>query len=223
MTRPPEGGPGVYAELAVRPDCPVAAVASEVPLREFVPATGSGPPRLVVERSAAGAEGSDSPAEPSEVDDRLEPVARTDESVVCRMSGDAECGHERCPACDPGGLPLDPLEVHWEDGELRLHVAAEDGEGVRRCVDAIGEAFEVTPVRLSTAGGSTGGSHRRAVLDLDRLTERQRELARAAAERGYFEPDGPTAEAVAEELDITKSTLSEHLRAVQRELFDQLF
>jgi hypothetical protein len=92
------------------------------------------------------------------------------------VSGGAECGHERCPACDPGDLPLDPLGVHWEDGELRLHVAAEDGEGVRRCVDAIGEEFEVTPVRLSTAGGSTGGSHRRAVLDLDRLTERQREL-----------------------------------------------
>jgi hypothetical protein len=49
MTPPPEGGSGVYTELAVRPDCPVVAVASEVPLREFVPATGNGPPRLVVE------------------------------------------------------------------------------------------------------------------------------------------------------------------------------
>jgi DNA-binding CsgD family transcriptional regulator len=222
MTPPPEGGPGVHAELAVRPDCPVAAVASEVSLREFVPATGSGPPRLVVERPPDPSGGSDR-GEPAEVDDRLQPIARTDESVVCRVSEDAECGHERCPACDPGGLPLDPLEVDGEDGELRLHVAAEDGDGVRRCVDAIAEEFDVTPVRLSTVGGSTGGSHRRAVLDLDRLTERQRELARAAAERGYFDPDGPTAEAVAEELDITKSTLSEHLRAVQRELFDQLF
>ena len=222
MTPAPQGGSGVHAELAVRPDCPVAAVADEVPLREFLPTTGSGPPWLVLERPADVPEGNDRPDDPPEDDERLQPVARTDESVVCRVSGDAECGHDGCPACDPGGLPLDPLDVHWEDGELRLHVAAEDGDGVRRCVDAIGKEFEVTPVRLST-GGSVGGSPRRAVLDLDRLTERQRELSRAAAERGYFETDGPTAGAVAEDLDITKSTLSEHLRAVQRELFDQLF
>lgn len=222
MTPPPEGGSGVYAELAVRPDCPVAAVASEVPVREFVPATGGGPPRLVLERPADVPEGSDSPDDPAEDEDRLRPVARTDESVVCRVAGDVECGHDRCPACAPGGLPLDPLEVDWEDDELRLRVAAEDGDRVRRCVDAIDDEFEVTPVRLST-GGAAGESQRRVVLDLDHLTERQRELARAAAERGYFDPDGATAEAVAEELDITKSTLSEHLRAVQRELFDQLF
>ena len=222
MTPAPEGGPGVYAELAVRPDCPVATVASDVTLREFVPAKGSGPPRLVVERPAEDS-GSDRPHEFPEEDDRLEPVARTDESVVCRVSGDPECGHERCPACDPGGLPLDPLDVDWEDDELRLHVAAEDGEAVRRCVDAIDDEFDVTPVRLSMTGDSPRESRRRVVLDLEELTERQRELARAAAERGYFRPDGPTAATVAEELDITKSTLSEHLRAVQRELFDQLF
>jgi DNA-binding transcriptional ArsR family regulator len=215
MSGPPEDGrPGVYAELAVRPDCPVAAVASELPLREFVPATGCGPPRLIVAGSA------DAPGER----DALEVVARTCESVVCRPTGEIECDHDRCPACDPGGLPLDPLEVYWEGGELRLRVAAEDGDRVRRCVDAMSEEFLVEPVRLSTgAGTSDPDPTRRAVLDLEELTERQRELARAAAERGYFEPGGPTAEAVAEELEITKSTLSEHLRAVQRELFDQLF
>lgn len=224
MTPPPdEGGSGVHAELAVRPDCPVATVASEVPLREFVPATGSGPPRIVVELPENVPKDEELPAGGTGDSDRLEPVARTDESVVCRVSDDAECDHEACPACDPGGLPLDPLDVHWEDGELRLHVAAEDGDGVRRCIDAISDEFEVTPVRLSAAGDSPRESHRRAVLDLDELTERQRELARAAAERGYFDPDGPAAASVAEELGITKSTLSEHLRAVQRELFDQLF
>ncbi|PSQ12305.1 hypothetical protein BRC93_02625 [Halobacteriales archaeon QS_5_70_15] len=218
MPTPHDGDSGVYAELAVRPDCPVASVASEVPLREFVPATGTGPPRLVIERPP------DPPEEGiPEGNDRLEPVARTDESVVCRISGDVECDHERCPACDPGGLPLDPLDVRWEDGEIRLHVAAEDGDGVRRCVDAISDEFDVTPVRLSTAGDTPRRSGRRAVLNLDELTERQRELARAAAERGYFEPGGSTAETIAAEFGIAKSTLSEHLRTVQRELFDQLF
>lgn len=214
MTGPPaDGTSGVYAELAVQPDCPVGNVASEVPLREFVPATGSGPPRLVLEQ----------PTDALDEIDRLQPVVRTDESVVCRLTGEVECDHEGCPACDPGGLPLDPLAVRWEGGELRLHVAAADGEGVRRCVEAVSDEFEVEPVRLSTAGRVQGESRRRAVLDLDELTDRQRELARAAVDRGYFDADGPSADAVAEELDITKSTLSEHLRAVQRELFGQLF
>lgn len=213
MSPPPdEGGSGVYAELAVRPDCPVASVARELPLREFVPATGSGPPRLVVERST------DSPTDR----EALRSVAWTDESVVCRVADDAGCGHEHCPICNPGGLPLDPLSVRWEDGELRLHLAAREREGVRRCIDAVSDESDVRPVRLSPAG-ETPGAHRRAVLHLDELTDRQRELARAAAARGYYDADGPNAETVAEELGITKSTLSEHLRAVQRELFDQLF
>jgi predicted DNA binding protein len=61
------------------------------------------------------------------------------------------------------------------------------------------------------------------VVELSSLTTRQRELARFAAERGYFDPDGPAAETVAAELDIAKATLSEHLRRVQREVASQLF
>ncbi len=62
-----------------------------------------------------------------------------------------------------------------------------------------------------------------AVYDLDQLTERQREVAARAVERGYFDPDGPAAETVADELGVSKSTLSEHLRAVQRNLARQVF
>jgi hypothetical protein len=213
MSPPPdEGGSGVYAELAVRPDCPVATVARELPLREFVPATGSGPPRFIVERST------DTPTDR----EALRSVAWTDETVVCRVTDGAGCGHEHCPICNPGGLPLDPLSVRWQEGELHLHVAARERAGVQRCIDAVSDVSEVRPVRLSPAG-ATSDAHRRAVLHLDELTDRQWELARAAADRGYFDPDGPSAETVAEEFGITKSTLSEHLRAVQRKLFDQLF
>lgn len=57
----------------------------------------------------------------------------------------------------------------------------------------------------------------------DRLTDRQREVARAAVEAGYFDRDGPSAAEMAERLDISKATLSEHLGTVQEELVTQAF
>jgi hypothetical protein len=202
---------GVHAELAVTPDCPVADLASEVPVAEFVAPYGDGPPQLVVER------GADLPETGVDV------VATTEDSVVCRLPDRREaCPHDRCPACDPGFLPVEPYAVEWRTGRLHLHVAASGSDEVRACLDRLHEAgVEAEPV-----GVATGGDHdhdRRAVVDVGRLTDRQRELAREAVEAGYFDPDGPSAAAVAADLDITKATLSEHLRTVQRELVCQAF
>lgn len=61
------------------------------------------------------------------------------------------------------------------------------------------------------------------VVALDGLTPRQREVAAVAVDHGYFDPEGATAADVASELSISKSTLSEHLRIVQRELVRQSF
>ncbi|ADB63397.1 transcriptional regulator, LuxR family (plasmid) [Haloterrigena turkmenica DSM 5511] len=47
------------------------------------------------------------------------------------------------------------------------------------------------------------------------LTDRQYEVAQIATEMGYFDQEGTTTKEIAEELDITPSTLSTHLRTVQ--------
>jgi hypothetical protein len=55
----------------------------------------------------------------------------------------------------------------------------------------------------------------------DGLTDRQREALRVAYERGYFDiPRGSSLEAVADELDITPSSLSERLRRAQTHLVE---
>ena len=206
-----EGPSGVHAELALSPDCPVAELASEVPVAEFVAPYGDGPPQLVVER------GAELP------DTGVEPVASTEESVVCRLTARREaCPHEQCPACDPGFLPTDPYEVEWRNGRLHLHLAARDSEEVRACLEALDEkGFDAEPVGVAAGGDHEGD--RQAVLDVGRLTDRQRELAREAVAAGYFDSDGPSAASLAADLDINKATLSEHLRAVQRELARQAF
>lgn len=63
-----------------------------------------------------------------------------------------------------------------------------------------------------------------AALLTERLTDRQLEAIRAAHARGYFEwPRGATAEEVAETLGISTPTFTEHLRAAERKLLDEIF
>jgi len=61
------------------------------------------------------------------------------------------------------------------------------------------------------------------VLDRAKLTSRQHEVLTRAHEMGYFEhPREATAGDVADALDISTSTFTEHLAAAQRKLLDDL-
>ncbi|WP_436931462.1 helix-turn-helix domain-containing protein [Halosimplex halobium] len=75
--------------------------------------------------------------------------------------------------------------------------------------------------KLYRSGPQAVESGRRGVRS--RLTERQLEVARTAARMGYYDTDGASAQAVADELGISRSTLSTHLRRIVGKLFDSLF
>jgi len=71
---------------------------------------------------------------------------------------------------------------------------------------------------LRRIGGYDGGER-----PLDRLTDRQREVIETAWEMGYYEvPREVPASAVATELDLDGSTVSEHLQRAERNLLSQL-
>ncbi|WP_336339361.1 helix-turn-helix domain-containing protein [Haloarcula brevis] len=70
---------------------------------------------------------------------------------------------------------------------------------------------------------TTAETDRPVVLDRAKLTTRQREVLGRAHELGYFEhPREATAGDVADALDISTSTFTEHLAAAQRKLLDDL-
>lgn len=201
---------GVHARLAVDAECPVARIADRLEVVAFVPGRAGDPPQVVV----------DDP--PSDLDDEpVEPVVWRADGVICRLRT-GHCG-DGCPACDPGSLPVAPYAIRWRNGWMLLEVAARDGEEVRDVVSALREAGHDVTLRRVTRDAVGERSAGTATVDLSALTERQREVAAAAVERDYFDPQGPSAAELADELGVSKSTLSEHLRAVQRELARQLF
>lgn len=218
----------VHARATVYPirDCPVTRVAAEHGIRGLVPAGRvTRPPQVV--------------ADTTDTDGLRElgahPVVRVDGATVCRLPtlerhpddrSAPACGHDHCLAHGFGFLPLDPYHVRWDGDCAHCSFAALDSGTVRRTTRTLAEAdfaVELDQVVGSDRAADTETGTDAAVYDLDQLTERQREVAARAVERGYFDPDGPAAKTVADELGVSKSTLSEHLRAVQRNLARQVF
>lgn len=140
-----------------------------------------------------------------------------------------------CESCSCGGLPsafagfpVSPRRTEMEDGELRVSFVFAGHEELQAVVDeceAAGLAVELR--RLCADRGNrdpTGGSRSDVVpVDLADVTDRQAEIAAVAAERGYFDGDGASAGAIADDLGLAKSTVSEHLRTVTDTLFSQTF
>ena len=95
--------------------------------------------------------------------------------------------------------------------------------GTRQEVDAqitdIAEAYDadIDVTRITSSGARTGDEARR----MDRLSESQREVFELARERGYYDwPRGISTRELAAEMDVSKTTLLEHLRKAESKLLD---
>lgn len=198
-------GQGVHASIAVESDCPAATAAADLGADRVVPGVDDSRPQAVVPDPGAAADHA-----------RVAAVVPRGRDAVCRLRG---CDGD-CPVCDLDFLPVEPLQVRCAGGELVFDLVATGGDEVRAVVSALeGPAADVEPLKLAAPDGDGAGT---AVVDLSALTARQRQVAAAALERGYFQRDADPA-ALAADLGVSQSTLSEHLRAVQSELFRQVF
>ena len=92
--------------------------------------------------------------------------------------------------------------------------------------DLVGEldkiSHRVNLRRLSTQG--TGSDMDPVTIDLSTLTEKQQEAATLAVSKGYYEtPRETSVDQLADELDITKSALSQRLSSVESKLATAAF
>ncbi|SMO53109.1 helix-turn-helix domain-containing protein [Halorubrum cibi] len=162
-------------------------------------------------------------------------TAPTDAEAVASVGnatgGDDAAGDGVCAGCSCGGLtaafadfPVSPRETRMDDGELLVSFVLGGHEELESVVDGFEDAgLDVELRRLLVDRCPEDERCDVVPVDLTGVTDRQAEVAAAAAEHGYFEPDGASAADLADELGIAKSTVSEHLRIVTASLFSQIF
>jgi len=130
---------------------------------------------------------------------------------------------ERCP-CECLGRFGSPVHRYVaRDGGLRLVFHAEDFATLQTIVGELRERYPSLDVQRLLQPPLEGTPEERVFVNRGKLTDRQYEVLAIAYEMGYFErPKGANATEVAEELDISPSTFTEHLMAAQRKLLEDV-
>lgn len=108
------------------------------------------------------------------------------------------------------------------DDPLQVVLKVADHDALTRLFSAIESTdVEVTTENISTAAGSPGT---RVTLDLDVLTEKQRDTVELALEKGYYDrPRGTDLAELASRLDISRSAVSQRIRAAEITLIRHAF
>jgi len=158
-----------------------------------------------------------------------EPPRETNKSSPASETGEHSID-SRCGDCSCGGitsvfevLPVRPRETQLENGELLFSFVLTGHEELEAIVDAFGSIGIDVELRQLIVDQGCDDDCDVVPVDLSCVTTRQAKVAAVAVEQGYFEPGGASAAEIAAELDLAKSTVSEHLRLVTASLFSQLF
>jgi predicted DNA binding protein len=152
-------------------------------------------------------------------DVELTPVQSNDRESIYRFEREhtADCA---CEIIERTGTPLS--SVHAQNGSLLLSFRTLELAEIAEIVDELRAYFDGVLVEDLTQDHEDGSADP-VVVDRDVLTSRQREILETAHEMGYFEyPKGANATDVAAELDVARSTFTEHLAAAQTKLMDAI-
>jgi len=143
-------------------------------------------------------------------------ITREDDPLRCDLT--ASLPIPETVIADRGGRVVDATA---SGGRTTLSVVASDDTSVQPLIEAVRSAYSGVGV-ASVRWGDT----RRGVIEdpLEALTDKQYRAIEMAYFSGYFErPRDHDTREVADKLGIARQTLTQHLRAGQRTLFDGLF
>ncbi|MFB6179752.1 MAG: helix-turn-helix domain-containing protein [Halorientalis sp.] len=125
-----------------------------------------------------------------------------------------------CEVVERRDCPLQ--DVRAENGRLILTFFAPDVDVVRSLVADLRAEYGDVQLRHLCRSGDLD-SENLILVDRNRLTDRQREVLETAYEMGYFEhPRETNASEIADTLDISLSTFTEHLTLAQSKVLDAL-
>lgn len=108
-----------------------------------------------------------------------------------------------------------------EDGTIQISTYLEEHSAVRDLIQQLRTvAATVRLVRLTAIADETG--RRTVLLDLDVLTEKQREALELAVGRGYYKDNDIDLQSLATELDISAAALSQRLKRAEANIVSEL-
>jgi len=126
-----------------------------------------------------------------------------------------------CETVERHGCPTVDVSVRGDALHLAFHAA--DMAALQAVVGDLRDHYPSLDVRRLLRSEGDAGAHNLVFVDRSRLTDRQLEVLETAHEMGYFaHPKGANAGEVADALDVTRSTFSEHLAAAQSKLLDAI-
>lgn len=209
---------GLKVELTVdaAEGCPVANVAKETDTTiDAVTWTTTADGTVVEDFHVDRGDGEAEPVTP------VDEVFSTDSTTTYRFERENGCGCV-CDQLGADGIPVS--SVRAADGDLHLTFYVGDLDVVKESVATLREHFDNVGIkRLSRTNAGDGQARDLVTVERGRLTDRQLEVLETAHRMGYFEhPRGANAGDVADALDISRSTFTEHLAAAQSKILAAL-
>lgn len=198
--------------------CPLAAVSAAAGTAVDRAATSVPPPETasVTDFAVGAVEGFDPE---TDVDADLTPLFSHGSTEWYRV---AHGGYD-CPCVLLGRHGCPVVRSVAREGGLTLVFHAADYDELQRAIGDLRERFPGADIERFVRSPATERSRDAVLVDRGKLTDRQLEVLETAREMGYFErPRRANATEVAAELDITASTLREHLAAAERKILDDL-
>ncbi|MFP9060717.1 helix-turn-helix domain-containing protein [Natrialbaceae archaeon A-chndr2] len=137
---------------------------------------------------------------------------RTDDAITCGLVVQSPAPETRLV---DAGVSLSETVI--DGGHARVSAVLRGGSTVNACVDVLSALYGEGSVKILWTADESSTSRTEPVDD---LTDRQRQVLELAVEAGYFErPRHNNTGELADTLDISRATFTQHLRAAQRKLF----
>lgn len=150
----------------------------------------------------------------------ISPEFTYDTITVYRVETDAnEC---LCRTVECANVPIECVDIAGDCLYYTLYPSSRDE--LRSVLEELRTSAESVRLIQLTSDATVDDSVSHDIIDMNRLTDRQREVLRTAYRMGYFSyPREATAEEVADALDIAASTVHKHLVSALGNLFDSLY
>ena len=152
--------------------------------------------------------------------DEREPLFSYGSTKLYRISHGEE---SHCPCACLGRFDCPVHRYSAADGELTLVFHASGFEQLQDVMEQLRAQFAPVDVKRLLQPPLEGGPREDVFVNRGKLTDRQLEVLKTAYEMGYFDkPKRANATEVAAALDITQSTLTEHLTVAQSKIFEDV-